>query len=56
MSEFDNKDYDILDEDQEQEDLEEELDEATHNKYAKPEGNKIKSFNNALKYAKRSRF
>ena len=27
MSEFDNKDYDILDEDQEQEDLEEELDE-----------------------------
>ena len=33
--------------------MKESLEEATHNKYAKPEGNKIKSFNNALKYAKK---
>lgn len=41
------------DEYEEDEDIYESLTEDTHAKYAKPEGDRVKSFNNALKYSKK---
>lgn len=40
-------------EDENEEDMDESLIEDTHAKYAKPEGDRINAFNNALKYAKK---
>lgn len=44
---------DYYDDYEDEEDIDESLKEETHAKYSKPEGDKIKSFNNALKYAKK---
>lgn len=44
---------DYVDEDFDDENMDESLTEDTHAKYAKPEGDRIGAFNNALKYAKK---